>query len=277
MGLARFGDYLDRLDGAVAVNAGFLVGHSTVRRVVMGDAATRDAATPEQLGRDGPRSLHAVAGRGRARLLVVARRGPHRRRRQTRAVRAARVRRVRRARRARSATTPGTTLEFIPTVGPIPDERMELMADMSLAADRPLNWNLLGSLASDRDLRAAAPGVRRRGGAGRARRRAHAAGHDAHAGESHVLETLPGWRTCLARRRRPPGRRRRPRERGRACGPAPTKVAEQALGVLSDFNLMEVADAGVDAWVGRRLAEVAAARAAPTSSTCSSTSCCPSR
>ncbi len=44
---------------------------------------------------------------------------------------------------------PGTTLEFIPSVGPIPDERVQLMADMSLAADRPLNWNLLASLASE--------------------------------------------------------------------------------------------------------------------------------
>ena len=38
---------------------------------------------------------------------------------------------------------PGTALEFIPTVGPFADEHMDLMADMSLAADRPLNWNVL--------------------------------------------------------------------------------------------------------------------------------------
>src|SRR6202042_3819221 len=44
-----FSQYLDRLEGAIAVNAGFLVGHSTIRRVVMGDAATRDVASPEQL------------------------------------------------------------------------------------------------------------------------------------------------------------------------------------------------------------------------------------
>ncbi|MCU1374464.1 MAG: N-acyl-D-aspartate/D-glutamate deacylase, partial [Actinomycetia bacterium] len=35
-----FGEYLTRLDGTVSVNTGFMVGHSTVRRVVMGDAAT---------------------------------------------------------------------------------------------------------------------------------------------------------------------------------------------------------------------------------------------
>src|SRR5690606_37449672 len=31
-----FGSWLDRLDGRVGVNAGFLVGHSAVRRAVMG-------------------------------------------------------------------------------------------------------------------------------------------------------------------------------------------------------------------------------------------------
>src|SRR5205814_6579393 len=41
----------------------------------------------------------------------------------------------------------GTSLEFIPAMGEIPEERIELMAQMSLAANRPLNWNLLGSLS----------------------------------------------------------------------------------------------------------------------------------
>ena len=38
---------------------------------------------------------------------------------------------------------PGTTLEFIPTVGEFSDEDMERMAGMSRAANRPLNWNVL--------------------------------------------------------------------------------------------------------------------------------------
>ena len=34
-----FGDYLDRLDGNLGINMGLLVGHSALRRVVMGGAA----------------------------------------------------------------------------------------------------------------------------------------------------------------------------------------------------------------------------------------------
>jgi N-acyl-D-aspartate/D-glutamate deacylase len=37
----------------------------------------------------------------------------------------------------------GTTLEFIPHVGAFEEKHLELMADMSRAANRPLNWNVL--------------------------------------------------------------------------------------------------------------------------------------
>jgi N-acyl-D-aspartate/D-glutamate deacylase len=46
---ASFGEFLDRLDGTLGVNAGFLVGHSTVRRLVLGDDAVRRAATPDEV------------------------------------------------------------------------------------------------------------------------------------------------------------------------------------------------------------------------------------
>src|SRR3954454_8081482 len=44
-----FGEWLDRIDGHLSVNAGFLAGHSTIRRVVMGDAATSEAANADQI------------------------------------------------------------------------------------------------------------------------------------------------------------------------------------------------------------------------------------
>ena len=43
-----YADWFNRLDGQIGVNAGFHVGHSAVRRVVMGEAC-HEAATPEQI------------------------------------------------------------------------------------------------------------------------------------------------------------------------------------------------------------------------------------
>ena len=43
---------------------------------------------------------------------------------------------------------PGTSLEFIPTLEPFALRHCDLMARMSAAANRPLNWNALGVTAA---------------------------------------------------------------------------------------------------------------------------------
>ena len=45
---SSFGEWLARLDGKVGVNAGFLVGHSALRRVAMGDEAVGSEASAAQ-------------------------------------------------------------------------------------------------------------------------------------------------------------------------------------------------------------------------------------
>ena len=136
-----FGEYLDRLEGALAVNAGFLVGHSALRRVVMGADAVGNESTPEQL--DAMRQLLAeslaAGGLGfsssQATTHNDADGNPVPSRSATRDELVALCRVVR--------DHPGTTLEFIPSVGGFSDHDLALMTDMSLAANRPLNWNVL--------------------------------------------------------------------------------------------------------------------------------------
>jgi N-acyl-D-aspartate/D-glutamate deacylase len=83
-----FGEWLSRIDGRLAVNAGFHAGHSTMRRVVMGDDATSAAATPEQIAamvellheslRAGALGFSSSLGEGHLDHIEVA--GDHRRR-----------------------------------------------------------------------------------------------------------------------------------------------------------------------------------------------------
>jgi N-acyl-D-aspartate/D-glutamate deacylase len=136
-----FGEYLDRLDGTLAVNAGFLVGHSALRRAVMGAAGTTDEATADQIDAMARLLAESLAAGG---LGFSSSQAPTHNdgdgdpvpsRAATRDEIIALARTVR--------DYPGTTLEFIPTVGPFSDEHVDLMADMSLAANRPLNWNVL--------------------------------------------------------------------------------------------------------------------------------------
>jgi N-acyl-D-aspartate/D-glutamate deacylase len=144
-----YGDWLDRLDGGLMVNAGFLVGHSALRRSVMGEAAVGSEASDEQLAAM-VRLLHESLAAGG--LGFSSSRAPTHNDGDGKPV------------PSRSATTeelvalaaavrdhPGTTLEFIPTVGAFQDEHMDLMASLSLAANRPLNWNLLAVTSQNPD------------------------------------------------------------------------------------------------------------------------------
>jgi N-acyl-D-aspartate/D-glutamate deacylase len=251
-----FAQYLDQLDGGLSVNAGFLVGHSTVRRVVMGDRASWDEATPTQIGsmvRLVEESLEGGALGFSSSLGEGHLDGDHR------------------PVPSSSASFPefvalagalrghdGTTLEFIPTIGPIPEDRIQLMADMSLAADRPLNWNLLGSLASEeiweQQLRASDVAAARS-----AYVVALALPDMMRMRSNTLLPGLPGWREVVTRDA--DGRRAAasdPDMRATLRAGA-EKVAGAAIGVLTDFSLMEVADPD-SAWVGRSLGDIARSR-----------------
>ena len=148
-----FAEYLDRVDTGLAVNAGFLVGHSTVRRVVMGEAATRAEADARAAGGHGRawwRSRWPAGRSGFSSSLGEGHLdGDHRPVPSS----CGRPSTSSWPWPARCATTRAPRSSSSRPIGPIPDERVELMADMSLAADRPLNWNLLGQ-----------PGLARRSG-----------------------------------------------------------------------------------------------------------------
>uniref|UniRef100_A0AAU2V7X4 D-aminoacylase n=1 Tax=Streptomyces sp. NBC_00003 TaxID=2903608 RepID=A0AAU2V7X4_9ACTN len=140
---SSFGDYLSALDGRIAVNAGFMVGHCALRRHVMGPDAVGGQPTPEQLdamlgllhdamdagawGLSTTQSSTHSDGDGKpvasrhalpAELLALSRAvGEHE----------------------------GTQLEAIVAgcLDQFADEEIDLLVEMSAAAGRPLNWNVL--------------------------------------------------------------------------------------------------------------------------------------
>jgi N-acyl-D-aspartate/D-glutamate deacylase len=138
-----FAEYLARIDGNIAVNAGFLVGHCAIRRYVMGGDAVGNPAAPEQieamraelreairagaLGFSFTNSTSHSDGDGEPvasrwatpdeLLALCEETGRHE----------------------------GTTLEGIVPgcLDQFADDEIELLARMSAAANRPMNWNVL--------------------------------------------------------------------------------------------------------------------------------------
>jgi N-acyl-D-aspartate/D-glutamate deacylase len=141
---SSFGEWLGRLDGSVAVNAGFLVGHSALRRVVMGDDAVGAATTDAQV-----EAIAALLARSLAEgaLGFSTSQAPTHNdgdgmpvpsRAASRAELEALCAEVSRHR--------GTTLELIVPgcLNGFSEDEVDLMATLSLLADRPANWNVLG-------------------------------------------------------------------------------------------------------------------------------------
>jgi N-acyl-D-aspartate/D-glutamate deacylase len=255
-----FGEWLDQLDGQVAINAGFLVGHSTIRRLAMGAAAVGEPSTAKDveamvaLAHDAMSAgaLGVSSSLGEAHTDGDGQPVP------SRAASHAELLALARAVRDHE----GTTLEFIPAMGEIPDDRIELMADMSLAANRPLNWNLLGSLsptaifeqqlsASDRATERGAHVV------------ALTLPDLMRLRASKVLDDMPGWRDVSAL---PAEERRRavgdPLVRQRLRDGAAEAVS-RGLGAVASWDLVEIAEAetpDTQALVGRTIAAIAAER-----------------
>src|SRR5262249_32117335 len=123
-------------------NVGFMVGHSALRRVVMGQAALERHATPEELAEMEGLLRAGLRAGGIGFSSTISRSHNHAEGVPVPSRHASYGESV--ALAAVSREFPGTSIELLPGAQPrFPDEVVDLMTRMSLASQRPLNWNSL--------------------------------------------------------------------------------------------------------------------------------------
>ena len=138
-----FEQYLGRLEGNLGVNAGFMVGHCAIRRYVMGTEATEREATPAEL--ETIRAELATAlragGLGFSFTWSTSHSDGDGKPVASRWASAEELE----ALCAETGEHPGTTLEGIVPgcLDQFADDEIELLARLSAAANRPMNWNVL--------------------------------------------------------------------------------------------------------------------------------------
>ena len=138
-----FAQFLDRFEGGISVNAGFLVGHCAIRRYVMGTDAIGNEASPEQIAE--MRAELGLALESGALGFSFTQSSSHSDGDgQPVASRWATPEELV-AMAEETGAHAGTTLEGIVQgcLDQFSDDEIELLGTLSAAADRPLNWNVL--------------------------------------------------------------------------------------------------------------------------------------
>ena len=196
----RTGEYLDAVDQRSALNIGFLVGHSALRRAVLGTEAAARAATPSEIAR-----MQALLAEGlEAGGMGLSSSGAPTHNDDTglpvpsRAATAEEFLALCRI----VGEHPGTTLEMVPGQGAF-DDNIALLAAMSAAAQRPLNWNVLQVNTEDADLvehrlAASAAAAAKAGGRLVPLTLPDALRTRLSFASGFLLDTLPGWREAMA-------------------------------------------------------------------------------
>jgi N-acyl-D-aspartate/D-glutamate deacylase len=144
-----FGEYLGSLDGNIGVNAGFMLGHSALRRFVLGTEANRRSATAAELDQLRAALGDAIA-QGALGLSTDVSRMHSDGNGDPVPARGADTEEIL-ALCEETGRWPGTTLEgiFDGASDGFDARELELLPQMSVRANRPLNWNLLVVDAND--------------------------------------------------------------------------------------------------------------------------------
>ncbi len=197
-----FGEWLARLDGNIGVNAGFLVGHSTLRRSVMGEEAVGHEADEEQLA-GMEEALHRALSEGA--MGFSTSRAPTHNDGEGQPVpsRSATIGELERL-AAAVADHPGTTIEMIVPgcLNGFSDDEVELLTRISLLSGRPVNWNVLAVTAGNTEGTAhqleASTAASAAGGQVVALTLPHTMSLRLSFEHGAILDGLPGWREFFA-------------------------------------------------------------------------------
>jgi len=196
-----YADWRGQLAGRIGVNAGFLIGHSAVRRVVMGEACHEEASAAqiEQMAdlvreacgfgalgistsrapthNDGDGEPVPSRGASDDELIALA---------------------------TAAGEVEGTTVELIleGCINGFTDAEVDLMTRVSLAANRPVNWNVLAVAAAnptrhEEQLRAS-DAAAERGGRVVALTLPHSTKIRMSFLSGFIFDGLPGWRPVMA-------------------------------------------------------------------------------